>query len=376
MNDSLRQLVLHLSLINGVGPALCKKLYETLGAQRFLQLYEFNMHELLMLGITQNSAQLVFDGLKDRAPLEHELSLIGKHQISLFTSFDENYPALLKEIHLPPLVLYCKGALPTQPALAVVGSRQANLYGERVINQLVPQLIAHGFAIVSGGALGADAMAHRATVKNGGMGVVVLGSGLLRPYPATHKKLFEEIVSAGGALVSPFGLEVTAAPGNFPARNRVISGLSLGCLVIQAAQASGAKITALFSLEQGREVFAVPGPIDDLLSVGCHELIAQGAKLVQSVNDIVSEFPTYCAQIIPALPIQEIVPKKNEKKQISADSTQPLAQQIIAHCQQPQSVDDLVELLGVDLNTVQAAVFDLQLCGKIEQGYSGLWQRI
>lgn len=377
MNDSLRQLVLHLSLINGVGPALCKKLYEALGAQRFLHLYEFNVHELTTLGIGQNSAQLVVDGLKDRTLLDGELSLIDKHHVELFTSFDENYPALLKEIHLPPLVLYCKGTLPRQPALAVVGSRQANLYGQRVINQLVPQLIAHGFAIVSGGALGADAMAHRATVKNAGAGVVVIGSGLLRPYPAANKKLFDEIVSIGGAVVSPFALQVTAAPSNFPARNRIISGLSLGCVVIQAAQASGAKITALFGLEQGREVFAVPGPIDDPLSVGCHELIGQGAKLVQSVHEIVSEFPAYCAQAISThQEKKETVLKNNEKKQIPVDSSQPLAQQIITHCHKPQSIDDLVEILGIDLNAVQAAVFDLQLCGKIEQSYSGLWQRI
>ncbi len=377
MDVSLQQLVLHLSLINGVGPALVKKLYECLGSERFLRLYNFNVQDLITFGsISSHSAQLIVDGLKDRALLDHELALIVKHHINWFTSFNEHYPALLKEIHLPPLVLYCKGTLPSQPSLAVVGSRQANLYGERVIYQLVPQLIAQGFAIVSGGALGADAMAHRATVQYGGKGVVVLGSGLLRPYPIAHKKLFDEIVLNGGCVLSPFGMEVSAAPGNFPARNRVISGLSLGCVVIQAAQASGAKITALFSLEQGRDVFAVPGPIDDPLSVGCHELIAQGAKLVHSVNDILHEFPLHCSPIAQVVPEKKEIKSTNEKQLMSNEKNQPLAVQIISHCQEPKSVDDLVELLGLDLNTVQAAVFDLQLCGKIEQNYSGLWQQI
>lgn len=378
MNEFSKQLVLHLSLIKGVGPSLCKRLHEILG-QRFAQLYQINAGDLISRGLSPASAELVINGLKDKEVLAKELELIERHKISWLTMFDSEYPSLLKEIHLPPTIIYFRGKLPENDSLAIVGSRAANSYGQKVIESIVPELVANQFVIVSGGAVGVDAMAHQAALNARGTTIVVLGSGLLRPYPARNERLFNQVVDAGGVLMSSFALETTPVPGNFPARNRIIAGISRGCIVVQAAQESGAKITALFALEQGREVFAVPGPIDDPLSEGCHSLIGQGAKLVHSVRDILTEFNIDNSQPLLKTNVAQQTTINFEQKSEHAiidDAKQPLAQRIIIRCAQPQSVDKLVEDLELDLASLQAAIFDLQMCGMIEQNTMGLWQKV
>ncbi len=224
-------------------------------------------------------------------PPLNEQELLIKHNIRRITASDVEYPSYLKEIHCPPPQLYVQGELLNSytKLIAVVGSRKADSYGERVIASLVPELVAHGWAIVSGGALGADSFAHKATLQARGRTIVILGSGLLMPYPSSNRKLFSSIVDQGGSLVSSFSLDTPAYPSNFPARNRIISGMSRGVIVAQAAEKSGARITAHLALEQGREVFAIPGPIDHALSIGCNRLIQQGAKLVQTIDDIFTE---------------------------------------------------------------------------------------
>ncbi|MBI2774967.1 DNA-protecting protein DprA [Candidatus Dependentiae bacterium] len=372
MKETIAQLALHLSLIKGVGPGLCKRLHDALGDNLHL-LYTLNAKELGSFGFSEQTAQFIISGLADRSALDQEVNLLEKNNISFVTLFDKNYPPLLKEIHLPPVVLYYKGPLSQQEALAVVGSRDANNYGHYAIEQFIPELVAHNFTIVSGGALGADAMAHRATLKAGGRTIVVLGSGLLKWYPATNQRLFQSVLDNGGTLMSSFALETTPVPGNFPARNRIIAGLSRGCLVVQAAQESGAKITALFALEQGREVFAVPGPISDPLSAGCHSLIQQGAKLVHTAKDILAEFNLVPVQKIEAA--QEKEKSSTVAEQITINFSLPLAQQIVQACIRPLSLDQLVEQLGSDLATCQAAIFDLQLAGVLEQTLNGMWQK-
>jgi Predicted Rossmann fold nucleotide-binding protein involved in DNA uptake len=152
-------------------------------------------------------------------------------------------------------------------------------------------MVENGWVIVSGGAIGADSMAHAKTVACGGRTMAIIGSGLLNPYPSSNEKLFNDILASGGLILSPFGMQTVARPGNFPARNRVIAGLSLGCVVVQAAKKSGASITAQLALDNGREVFAVPGLFHDELSIGCHALIQQGAKIISDAYDILAEFP-------------------------------------------------------------------------------------
>ncbi|MGE0206491.1 MAG: DNA-processing protein DprA, partial [Candidatus Babeliales bacterium] len=242
----------------------------------------------------------------------------------------------------------------------------ADDYAHEAIKAIVPSLVAHGWTIVSGGALGADTMAHEAALSSKGITVAVLGSGLLRPYPTKNKSLFQTIYTEGGAVVSPFPLLSDPLPGNFPARNRIISGLSRGCLVVQAAEKSGASITAHCALDQGRDVFAVPGLLNNPLSHGCHRLIQQGAKLVTSAQDILVEYG------------QDEVQEVSEQLSLVSpelESPQPLTPEglLIQSCKKPKAIDELVQLTGKSLHEVQESLFNLQLEGVITQDFAGLW---
>jgi DNA processing protein len=221
---------------------------------------------------------------------ENYLEKILSKNIQITISGDKNYPKLLKEIFDPPPVLYIKGELPkSEKTIGVVGTRKITVYGKQVTESLVRGLVNNGFVIVSGLARGVDSFAHKVTVENGGKTIAVLGGGLDLIYPPENVPLANKIVETGGAVLSEFPLGMNPVPGNFPARNRIISGLSLGILVTEAGEDSGSLITAGQALEQGREVFAVPGPIYSKLSVGPARLIKDGAKLVTSVEDILEE---------------------------------------------------------------------------------------
>lgn len=352
--------LLHLSLIPQVGPALIEKIVARIGLAALDDLYAWSAMDIeKQLHCTQGTAKSLYDGLADKKLLEQELLLLQKRPVHWITSYDDSYPTALKNTHLPPPILYWQGSLGSlERSIAIVGSRAATSYGKRVIEKLVPPLVEQGWTIVSGGAIGADTMAHETTLQAGGKTIAVIGAGLLKPYPASNKKLFERIVAAGGAVMSPFPLTMLALPGNFPARNRVISGLSQATVVIQAAEQSGALITALYALEQGRDVCAVPGPIDDALSVGCHKLLKEGAHLVQNADDILAILGCPL-QKKPALSVA-YVPQKE---------AHPLAQL----CKDPQSFDDLLGLTGLSFVELQAQLLDLQLVGQIEQDFAGRW---
>jgi len=351
---------LHLSLIPGVGPGTIEKLIQKMGAIFADQnLYNCTITDFKRFGVTEKTAQLLVDGLKDESLLNQELALIEKHAVSWYTLVDDEYPQELKETHLPPPVLYVQGSLQEiNKSIAFVGARKANQYGKRVVNQLVPELVQQGWAIVSGGAYGVDTFAHQAALDAGGKTVSVLGSGLLQPYPNSNKKLFKTIVESGGALVSTFPLLMEPISGNFPARNRIISGLSRGSVVVQAAQKSGALITARYALEQGKSVFAVPGPIDDTLSVGCHGLLQRGAKLVSSTEDILEEFGIASTRVA----LQAQIPQDQDP--------------LLSACFKPQSLGQLAETVNKTENQVKEELFELQLLGKIEQNFAGLWERV
>jgi DNA processing protein len=203
---------------------------------------------------------------------------------------DERYPELLRAIPDPPAVLYCDGQIEPRDrqAIAIVGARRATPYGLRVTEALARELSQFGFTIVSGMARGIDAAAHRAALEVGGRTIAVLGCGLDVVYPPEHVRLRAEIAESG-AVVTEFLPGTPPHAGNFPRRNRIISGLGLGVVVVEATEDSGSLITARLALDQGREVFAVPGPIDAPLSRGPHGLLKQGAKLVETVDDIVEE---------------------------------------------------------------------------------------
>ncbi len=222
--------------------------------------------------------------------LDQEMENLEKYLIKVITIQDEVYPSLLKQISSPPILLYVKGKaeILNQPGLAVVGTRRASEYGRKAVNKLVPSL-SKKLVIVSGLARGIDTLAHWQCLRSGGKTVAVLGGSLDKIYPRENQLLAQEIIGNGGALISEKPLNSTLVPADFPLRNRIIAGLSLGTLVIEGGQKSGTKITAGFAADYGREVFCVPGPIDSDLSVGPAELIQQGAKLVTKVEDIFSE---------------------------------------------------------------------------------------
>lgn len=376
-----KTILLHLSLIEDIGPAVIDMVVKHLPEQCVLSdIYQFKMIDLVnQIGLSPKQSQAIVTGLQDQSLLEQELQLIEKHSVQWGTCYDELYPSLLKEIYRPPTILYWLGTPLHQHAkmLAAVGSRKANAYGKRVIEYIVPELVAHNFTIVSGGALGADSMVHETTLWCGGKTVAIIGSGLLKPYPKSNKKLFEKIVEHGGTIVSPFALQCDALPGNFPARNRIIAGLSHGCLVVQAAQQSGARITARFALEQGRQVFAVPGHIDDELSLGCHDLLGQGAKLVNGADDIFEELPALTEQVTSVEQEQSlsITPMSRVKPQRLYE-TDPLTGALLDACDKPISTDDLLEVTKLELYQLNELLFQLQLEGKIAQNIVGLWQRL
>lgn len=225
--------------------------------------------------------------------LDKEMERLERYQIKAITIEDNNYPILLKETDYPPFILFVKGAVDilSQPGLTVIGTRKMTEYGRKVTSCLVSQL-AKKLTIVSGLARGVDGWAHRECLGGGGKTIAVLGHGLERVYPAEHRGLAEEIVKSGGALVSEYPLDYPISKTNFPQRDRLLAGLSLGTLVIEGGQKSGTKITAGFAADYGREVFCVPGPIDSPASAGPAELIQNGAKLVTKVEDILEELPS------------------------------------------------------------------------------------
>jgi DNA processing protein len=222
--------------------------------------------------------------------VDEVLAICQKHEIRILDFEDPSYPRSLAEIHNPPPILYLYGDLLEEDtlAIAIVGSRHATTYGKRITERLARGLATAGYTIVSGLARGIDSSGHRGALAAGGRTIAVLGSGLLEIYPPEHLELAQAIRKQG-VLISEFPPYRPAKGSSFPQRNRIISGLSLGTIVVEASHRSGALITARLAMEQGREVFAVPGPVDSRMSTGCHRLIRDGAKLVESIDDVIDE---------------------------------------------------------------------------------------
>jgi DNA processing protein len=280
----------------------------------------------------------------------------------VITLADETYPRALFEIADPPPLLYAHGrlALLRQPALAVVGSRNASAQGESNAEHFATALSAAGLTIVSGLALGIDAAAHRGGLAGGGSTIAVLGTGIDVVYPTRNAELAAEIARRG-LLISEFPLGTPAAAHNFPRRNRLISGLARGCLVVEAAPASGSLITARCAADQGREVFAIPGSIHSPLSKGCHSLIKSGAKLVESAEDVLAELAGFRASGYASTATQAV----------QAD-TGLLA--VMGH--DPVDVDSLCARAGLSAEQVASELLRLELDGRVTALPGGLYQRL
>jgi DNA processing protein len=280
---------------------------------------------------------------------------------AIITFNDAKYPARLRTIADPPPVLYVKGELCAgdSNAVAVVGSRSASEYGRRVAHELCRGLTAVGFTVVSGMARGIDGAAHEAALDAGGRTLAVLGSGVDRPYPPEHEGLYHRI-GLQGAVISELPMRTPPLAFNFPARNRLISGLSLGVVVVEATEKSGSLITASLALEQGREVFAVPGEVGSSRSRGTHRLIRQGAKLVETVQDIIEEIaPQLTPGVSAAAPAnQRALP---ERASAEARTIFALIQQRSIH------VDEVIERSGFTAAKVSEILLQLELAGYLKQ---------
>ena len=357
--------LLILNAVPGVGNATIRKLLEYYGsAQKVLSLTENDLAADQVVSAKLAAAIVQFP--KEQF-LAKELALIAEYGVRVLTFNDEEYPASLRAIADSPIVLYVKGRLPENLSLsmAVVGSRGASLYGNSIAEQWSARLAEVGFTIVSGMARGIDTAAHTGALKAHGQTVAVLGCGLTHIYPPENKKLSDSI-AANGAIVSEFAMETLPMPYNFPRRNRIISGLSMGVIVVEAAAKSGALITADFALEQGREVYAVPGKVDSPTSKGVHGLIKQGAKLVSCVEDILEDIHP---QLLQEAHGNVVPPGTPEIKEPAAlESLSESEQQIYGFIgDRPVHIDELIDRCGTDALRVTVVLSCLELKHFIKQ---------
>ncbi|MBI1903166.1 MAG: DNA-protecting protein DprA [Planctomycetia bacterium] len=353
--DRLRRVVAELTLAqaDGVGPRLRRSLLDAFGsAEAALAAPAGELQKVP--GIGKKTAAAVAEA-RNHSGVDAILADCRDHGVRILLEDDEEYPAALKTTHTPPAVLFVRGRLDPRDALAlaVVGTRHATAYGLRQAEKLAGSLARSGFTIVSGLARGIDGAAHKAALAAGGRTIAVLGSGVLNVYPPEHNDLAEAII-AQGAVVSESLPRAVPIGGIFPQRNRIISGLSLGVLVIEAPAHSGALSTARHALEQGREVFAVPGPVDGHASQGCHRLIRDGARLVESADDVLEELGPLAepASTIAGREVRhpgEILLNDQEQRVLAAIGTQPT------------SIDELVAALAMPTPQVLATLSVLEL---------------
>ena len=284
--------------------------------------------------------------------------------IRLINIDSAEYPKILKTLHRPPQALYVNGSFKEEDnlAVAIVGSRRASRYGIEMSERLGYELALCGVTVVSGMARGIDSAAHRGALKAKGRTIAVMGSGHDHIYPAENRELYKRIAESG-AVISEFENDVSPLPRNFPIRNRIISGLSIGIVVVEAAKSSGALITADFALEQGREVFAVPGKISSITSEGTHELIKQGAKLVQSAEDIIEELSLHEIEpmAVEDRPINEAKIAKKTTRYIYNSLTHDERRVYKILSDEPSYIDDVVKVSGVESRLAPKVLLALEL---------------
>lgn len=305
----------------------------------------------------------------DIARIAADLEWLSAPKRHLLTWSDPDYPALLREVADAPVALYVHGdcAALNEPQLAIVGSRNATLVGQQNAGAFARALARAGLTVTSGLALGIDAAAHRGALDAGGRTVAVAGHGLDRIYPAGNRALAQAIVECG-AIVSEFPIGTPPLAANFPVRNRIISGLSVGVLVVEAALRSGSLITARLAAEQGREVFALPGSIHSPLARGCHALIRQGAKLVEEAEHVLEEL----GALVAARPVARPSPVSARPLAEPDERTRRLLG-LLSH--DPLTIDALIEHSGLTPDTVSSILLTLELRGWVIAGPGGTYQR-
>ena len=358
-----------LTLTPGLGPKRILKAAQTL--RDVSRLFQLSLTELESLNFPGPSAQFLFSG-KARIEAEKEWQRVGDQRGAILTYEDADYPERLREIFDPPPVLWALGDLQllSRPAIAIVGTRHPTPYGTGMAEVLARDLASHRLVVLSGMARGIDTAAHRGALAASGSTVAVWGTGIDVIYPKENKSLAENILVAGGAILSEYRLGTFPAPQNFPKRNRILSGMSIGVLVVEAGENSGTRVTARCALEQDRDVYAVPGNVTTKNAWGPNTLIKQGAKLVATWEDVWQELPTQVrlqlegelgfassteqtASIVEELPLQE-----PEKVVLAA----------LRHDEAVQ-LDELMEKLESRLTSSEifTALFELELASRIKQ---------
>jgi len=361
---------LALSLTPGLGATRGRKLVEHFREPQ--DIFHASLTELEALGLQAHSAQSIALG-KSLELATEEFARATTEKIIILTKEDSQWPSRLSEIYDPPLVLYVRGSAEaiSRPGIAIVGTRHPTPYGIGMAERLACDLAARGLTIFSGMARGVDTAAHRGALK-GGKTVAVFGTGVNEIYPKENKKIAEGILTSGGALVSEFSLDSFAAPQNFPIRNRIISGLALGVLVVEAGEYSGTRITARCALEQSRELFAVPGNVTSRNSWGPNTLIKQGAKLTATWEDVWEELP---AEIKQQLESERPPAASDSSPQSSSlfaeEKLSPGEKKVLSVLKEHESthIDEIIEKLESQLSSSEifTILFELELNGKIRQ---------
>lgn len=362
-----REQWLRLTLIPGLGPATIKKLISRFGSAD--NIARAGAKALAECSFLRQESIAALSGPAPPATVKimgDTLRLAEKAGITILCWDDPLYPPLLKEISDPPPLLYVKGRprVLSSPGLALVGARAATSYGLQVAGLLAAGLARRGLAIISGFALGIDTAAHNGAMTADGSTIAVMGCGLDIVYPAQNRGLFERI-AAKGAIVSEYPFGTLPEGFRFPARNRIISGLSLGVVVVEAARRSGTLITAQQALEQGREIFAVPGRIDSAKSEGCHRLVQEGAKLVHTVDDILDELPL--TQAGPAL---SAPPASREELTREQESVYSLLDAY------PKNIEQIIAATALPVHRVHEILLHLELQGLVAALPGKQYQRV
>lgn len=342
------------NLVKGIGPAKLEAMLDYFGSAAAA--WQANEEQLAHIGVDSRTIA-TFLQMRQELDLDAYVQRLETAGVQALTWDSPEYPSYLRQAPGAPPVLYVMGRITEADrwAVAVVGTRRLTSYGRQVTQELVSGLVQQGITIISGLARGIDGIAHQTTVKMGGRTIAVLGSGLDHIYPAEHRRLAQQIVDQQqGAIVSEYALGVQPEARNFPPRNRIISGLSAGVLVVEAGERSGALITAQFALEQNREIFAVPGYITSPASKGTNRLIQEGAKLVTSVQDILDELNM--SMVSERVAVQMALPESAEEAL--------LLQKLSA---EPLHIDEISRLSGLPTATVSSTLTLMELKGMVLQ---------
>ena len=359
--DKILKILLKLYLSEEIGISSISKLTKnyTIAKNSIIDFLSYKISDFIEMGFSNNLSENIFKAIKNEDLALNELHNANKLNIEILTPFDNRYPFLLNQLDERPPILYVQKKtklnidLNLHLTLSIVSSRKTNFYGKRVIDNLLASLKNTNIIIASGGAIGGDAIAHKAALNNEIKTIAILGSGILNRYPKINNKLFDEIIDNDGYIISPFKTNFTATNWSFPVRNAIIAGISKATLVIQGNKESGTLITAQRALDFNRDVGTIPGQIDDPLSEGPHHLLKEGAILISSSEDLFNML---------GLKKEIIINKTNEFS---------LKDKIILICQEPKNISDLIAFLNINEKEIEQVLFELLTEKKIKTDILG-----